>query len=59
MLFRSTLDIGAQMHKNSDIQYLTKSSITFASSSAPPTITPVRSAADFISWRLGLTIAMR
>jgi hypothetical protein len=54
-----TLDIGGQMHKNADIQYLTKSSITFTSSSAPPTITPVRSAADFITWRIGVTIAIR
>lgn len=54
-----SLDIGAQMHKNADIQYLTSSSITFTSSSAPPTITPVRSSADFITYRLGVTIAIR
>ncbi len=54
-----TLDIGGQMHKNADIQYLTSKSITYTSSSAPPTITPVRSSADFITWRLGVTFAVR
>jgi hypothetical protein len=53
------LDIGAQVHKNADIQYLTKNSITFSGTSAPPTITPVRSSADFITWRLGVSIPLR
>lgn len=53
------LDLGAQMHKNSDIQYLTKSSIVITNSSAPPVITPRRSAADFITFRLGVTVGVR
>lgn len=54
-----SLDLGAQMHKNSDIQYLTKSSIVITNSSAPPVITPRRSAADFITFRLGVTVGIR
>lgn len=53
------LDIGAQVHKNADIQYLNKNSITITSTSAPPTITPIRSAADFITWRIGVTLPLR
>ncbi|MDA1080604.1 MAG: hypothetical protein O2973_02845 [Gemmatimonadetes bacterium] len=54
-----SIDLGAQMHSNSDIQYLTKSSIVITNSSAPPVITPVRSAADFITFRLGITVGIR
>ncbi len=52
------IDLGALMHKNSDIQYLTKSSITIIDSATPPVITPVRSAADFITFRLGVSVGL-
>lgn len=54
-----SLDIGVQAHANNDVQYLTKTSITIASSSAPPVITPVRSAADFVTFRLGVSVGVR
>jgi hypothetical protein len=53
-----SLDLGAQFHRNSDIQYLTKNSITFTTSNAPPMIRPVRSAADYVSFRLGFSVAV-
>jgi hypothetical protein len=54
-----SLDIGAQFHQNSDIKYLTKNSITFTTTNAPPVIRPVRSAADYVSFRLGFSVAVR
>lgn len=54
-----SLDIGATAHGNKDIQYLTKNSISISNSSSPPVITPVRSAADFVTFKLGLTFALR
>ncbi len=53
------LDLGAQMHKNNDIQYLNKDSIHIPDSQSTPVITPIRSAADFITFRLGLTFGVR
>lgn len=53
-----SLDIGAQMHSNNDIKYLTKNSITIANSSSQPVITPVRSAADFITFRIGVSVGV-
>lgn len=54
-----SLDLGAQYHKNGDMEYLTKNSITVTSPTQPPTITPVRSSANFVSFRLGLTFGVR
>jgi hypothetical protein len=54
-----SLDIGAQYHKNGDMEYLTKGSITVTSSTQPPTITPVRSSANFVTFRLGVTFGVR
>jgi hypothetical protein len=54
-----SLDISAQAHANNDVQYLTKNSITITSSSTPPVITPVRSAADFVTFRLGVSVGIR
>jgi len=54
-----SLDLGAQVHTNNDIQYLTKNSITIPNASAPPVITPVRSAADFVTFRLGVSVGIR
>jgi hypothetical protein len=56
---RVSLDIGAVMQRNEDVQYLTKNSITFTTTNAPPTITSVRSAADFVTFRLGVTFGIR
>jgi hypothetical protein len=53
------LDLGVQSHANRDIQYLTKNSITIIDSSKPPVITPVRSPADFLAFRLGVTFGVR
>ena len=53
-----SIDIGAQVHKNSDIQYLTKNSIVLVSATAPPVITPVRSSADFVTYRLGVSLPL-
>lgn len=53
------LDLGAQFHKNADIQYLNKDSIYIPSASSAPVITPIRSAADFITFRLGLMFGVR
>ena len=54
-----SLDLGVQMHKNADIQYLTEKSITFNGSNVPPTIRAVRSSADYITFRLSVTVAVR
>jgi len=54
-----SIDLGVQMHKNADIQYLTKGSITFNGANRPPTIAPVRSAADYLSFRIGVSAAIR
>ncbi len=53
------LDLGAQVHKNSDIQYLNRNSIRIDNTQSTPVITPIRSAADFITFRLGLTFGVR
>lgn len=53
-----SLDLGVQMHKNADIQYLTEKSITFNGAGAA-TITTVRSSANYISFRLGVSVAVR
>jgi hypothetical protein len=53
------LDLGAQFHNNPDIQYLTKSSIVFNGSNNPPTITAYRSQANFITYRIGVTVGIR
>ena len=53
------LDLGVQSHANRDIQYLTKNSIRITDSSRPPVITPVRSPADFLAFRLGVTFGIR
>jgi hypothetical protein len=54
-----SLDLGVQQHKTGDVQYLTANSITFNGSNAPPTIQPVRSAADYLTYRLGVSVALR
>jgi hypothetical protein len=54
-----SLDFGVQSHANSDIQYLTKEGIKVTSTSAPPVITPVRSSADFVSFRIGVSVGVR
>ena len=54
-----SLDLGVQVHKNADIEYLTEKSITFNGSNAPATFTTVRSSANYISFRLGVSIAIR
>jgi hypothetical protein len=54
-----SLDLGAQYHNNGDMQYLTRNSITVTSSNTPPTITPVRSSANFVTFRLGVTFGVR
>ncbi len=53
------LDLGAQFHNNPDIQYLTKNSIVFNGANNPPTITVVRSQANFITYRIGITVGIR
>ncbi|RFC44557.1 MAG: hypothetical protein DUW69_001997 [Verrucomicrobia bacterium] len=53
------LDLGAQLHNNPDIQYLTKNSIVFNGSNNPPTITAYRSQANFITYRIGVTVGIR
>ena len=53
------LDLGAQFHNNPDIQYLTKNSIVFNGSNSPPTITAYRSQANFITYRIGITVGIR
>lgn len=54
-----SLDLGLQLHSNSDIQYLTKDGITVSSTTAPPVINPVRSAANFMTFRLGMSVGVR
>jgi len=54
-----SLDLGAQVHRNPDVQYLTKNSIEVVDQNTPPRITPVRSAADFVSFRLGVSVGLR
>jgi hypothetical protein len=54
-----SLDLGVQSHANADVQYLTKESIYIANSSAPPVITPVRSSANFLSFRIGVSVGVR
>jgi hypothetical protein len=53
------LDIGAQFHNNPDIQYLTRNSIIFNGTNNPPTIVVVRSQANFVSYRIGVTVGLR
>jgi hypothetical protein len=55
---RVSLDLGVQYHKNSDIKYLTKESIYIQDTQSTPVITPVRSAADFLTFRLGLSFGL-
>ena len=52
-------DLGVQQHKTGDVQYLTANSITFTGSNTPPVIQPVRSAADYLTYRLGVSVALR
>lgn len=54
-----SLDLGVHTHANSDIQYLTKDGIKVTSTSAPPVITPVRSSANFVSFRIGVLVGVR
>jgi hypothetical protein len=53
------LDIGFTSHSNSDMRYLTKESIYIADANSTPVITPVRSAANFMTFKLGVTIGVR
>ncbi len=54
-----SIDIGVQAHKSGDIKYLTEHSITFSGTNSAPVITPVRSATDFLTYRLGVSLAIR
>ncbi|MEA3245292.1 MAG: hypothetical protein U9Q74_03955, partial [Gemmatimonadota bacterium] len=54
-----SLDLGVQSHKNPDIQYLNKNSIYVKDTSTPPVITPIRGPADFLTFRLGVTVGLR
>jgi len=54
-----SLDLGVQMHKNADIKYLTEKSISFSGTNAPPTITAFRSSANYITFRVGVSVAVR
>jgi hypothetical protein len=54
-----SLDIGIQSHSNTDMRYLTKESIHIANTSSTPVITPVRSSANYIGFRIGVTVGVR
>ena len=54
-----SIDIGAQLHKNGDIQYLTANSISFSGTNASPVIRPIRSAADYVTYRVGFSVGIR
>jgi hypothetical protein len=54
-----SLDIGVVAHANNDVQYLTKNSITVENTASTPVVTPVRSAADFLTFRIGVTVGVR
>lgn len=54
-----SLDLGVQMHKNADIKYLTEKSISFNGTNAPPTFRAIRSSANFLTIRLGVSVAVR
>ncbi len=53
------LDLSVQAHRNSDIQYLNESSIYIKDTATPPVITPIRGPADFLTFRLGVTVGLR
>jgi hypothetical protein len=53
------LDLGAQFHNNPDIEYLTRNSIVFNGANNPPTITAYRSQANFVTYRIGVTVGVR
>jgi hypothetical protein len=53
------LDIGFASHRNSDMRYLTKESIYIADANSTPVITPVRSAANFVTFKLGVSVGVR
>ncbi|MBM4193296.1 MAG: hypothetical protein FJ202_02810 [Gemmatimonadetes bacterium] len=54
-----SIDLGVRTHRNSDVQYLTKEGIKVTSTSAPPTLSPVRSAANYLSFRVGVSVGVR
>lgn len=53
------LDLGVQAHRNPDVQYLNENSIYIKDTASQPVITPIRSAADFVTFRLGVTFGVR
>jgi hypothetical protein len=53
------LDLGVESHKNPDIQYLNKNSIYIKDTATPPVITAIRGPADFLTFRLGVTVGLR
>ena len=52
------IDIGAQYHGNGSVEYLKKGDI-IENPSGPPTLKVTRSDANFVSFRLGVTIGFR
>jgi hypothetical protein len=53
------LDLGVQAQSNRDMRYLTKESIYIRDTQSQPVITPVRSAANFVSFRVGVSVGVR
>lgn len=54
-----TLDLGVFAHTNKDVQYLTKESITVENTASVPVVTPLRSPADFLTFRVGVSVGLR
>jgi hypothetical protein len=53
------LDLGFASHNNGEMRYLTKESIDIEDLSSTPLITPVRSSANFLTFKLGVSIGIR
>jgi len=53
------IDIGAQYHGNGTVEYLTEGDIEPNPQGGPPILDPTRSDANFVTFRLGVTIGFR
>lgn len=53
------IDLGVQYHGNGRVEYLTEGDIIENPGGGPPTLNVTRSAADFVTFRLGVTIGFR
>ena len=50
-------DLGVRWHRNGEAEYVSSQGVVY-NGSARPTITPTRSQADFLAYRLGIVIPL-